>query len=390
MVDIKTVEQKYAKEFDDIMDYIFNHPELGNEEFESSAFLVEKLREWGFQVTYPYGPLKTSFRAEYKKGEGAHIAFLPEYDALYGYGDQHDQKAHACGHHFIAASTLGACRVLMDLDIEGTIVCIGTPAEETTGGKVDLVKFGAFDDIDAAFQLHLGKKTNLNVTTLAMDSLEFNYYGKAAHAAAYPHLGVNALDGVHLLFDGINCLRQQLQSDVRIHGNVTDGGQAINTIPAFAQARYYIRSAHRSYLNEVLEKVKNCGKGAALMCGAQLEIKNFENSYDELHNVMSLQKEMATSLQTYGFTNIIYGEEESSGSSDIGNVSQVCPTMYGEVAIWEGCEAGAHEESFIIASSSKKAHDTLHNAICSLCDCARKLYRDENLLNRIKEEWKKA
>ena len=125
--------------------------------------------------------------------------------------------------------------------ISGSIVVIGTPAEETTGGKYDLVERGAFDDIDAAIQMHLGAENNIHVVTLAMDSLEFNFKGVAAHAAAYPEKGINALDGVQLMFAGVNALRQHMRSDARVAGIITDGGVACNTVPDKAGCRFYIR-----------------------------------------------------------------------------------------------------------------------------------------------------
>ncbi|MDD7281542.1 MAG: amidohydrolase, partial [Erysipelotrichaceae bacterium] len=186
-MNIYDIEETLKKEIENISEYIFNHPELGNEEFQSSQYLVDVLKSHGFDVEYPYCDIPTSFRAEFKKGEGRKVAFLAEYDALPGYGPNKDEVAHACGHNWIAASCLGAAITLSKLEnISGTIVVIGTPAEETTGGKCELVMKHAFDDIDAAIQMHLGAENNINVVTLAMDSIEFTFKGKASHAAAYP------------------------------------------------------------------------------------------------------------------------------------------------------------------------------------------------------------
>lgn len=271
-------------EIENISEFIFEHAELGNEEYVSSAYLVEKLKDYGFQVTYPYLDIPTAFRAEYKKGEGLKVAFLPEYDALPGYGENKNQTAHACGHNWIAATTLGAAISLATLNenFNGTIVVIGTPAEETVGGKCELVEKSAFSDIDAVIQMHLGAENNINVLTLAMDSIEFNFSGVAAHAACYPEKGVNALDAVNLMFAGVNALRQHMKSDARVAGIITEGGMACNVVPDKASCRYYIRSKERSYLRELTQKIINCAKGAALMTGAELEYHNFENSYDNL------------------------------------------------------------------------------------------------------------
>ena len=234
----KQLEELYAAKVqakaEEISKWIYEHPEDGDQEFLSSAYICEQLKETGFSVQLPYGSLKTAFRCELKGSKpGATYAFLAEYDALPGYGEQHDELAHACGHNWIGAvcAGVGLMFAQMQEELEGTIVIMGTPAEETTGGKCVLVEEGAFDDVDFAFQLHLGAENNAHVVTLAMDSLEFTFHGKAAHAAAYPHLGVNALDAVNLMFTGISYLRQQLRCDTRVHGIITKGGEACNIIP---------------------------------------------------------------------------------------------------------------------------------------------------------------
>ena len=291
--------ERLKNEIENISEFIFEHAELGNEEYVSSAYLVEKLRDYGFKVTYPYLDIPTAFRAEYKKGEGLKVAFLPEYDALPGYGENKNQTAHACGHNWIAATTLGAAISLATLNenFNGRIVVIGTPAEETVGGKCELVEKGAFSDIDAVIQMHLGAENNINVLTLAMDSIEFNFSGVAAHAACYPEKGVNALDAVNLMFAGVNALRQHMKPDARVAGIVTEGGMACNIVPDKASCRYYIRSKERSYLKELTQKIINCAKGAALMTGAELEYHNFENSYDNLIYNESLRNLLRKNLE---------------------------------------------------------------------------------------------
>ncbi|MBQ6836492.1 MAG: amidohydrolase [Clostridia bacterium] len=232
--------------YNHICDEIFKHPEMGNEEYYSSKFLVTEMEKRGFRVQYPYGGLDTAFRCEI--GEGSpKIAFLAEYDALPGYGPNKDQNGHACGHNWIAACTFGAADVLAQLKehFNGTIVYIGTPAEEGTGGKVDLVNAGCFEDIDAAFQMHLtgGEKTELNGSSLAIDSLEFTFEGKAAHAAGAPWDGINALDAAYLMINGINALRQHVKPDTRIHGIIAEGGMAPNIVPNHAVYMVFCRAA---------------------------------------------------------------------------------------------------------------------------------------------------
>ena len=335
--------------FQEVRDYIYDHPELGNREFISSQYLVEKMRALGFEVTYPYGGLETAFRAEFKNGDGPKVCFMAEYDALPGYGENGEDNAHACGHNWIAASTLGAAVTLAEMKdaFSGTVVLIGTPAEETTGGKCDLVNHGCFDDIDAAMQMHLGSDNAIDIISLAMDSVEFNFFGKAAHAAGAPDQGINALDAVQLTFAGINALRQHIKSDARVHGIVTKGGTAVNTVPDRASCQFYIRAKTRAYVEELTEKIINCAKGACLMTGATLEHHFFENSYDDLVYHANLKKMLRANLEDLGITEFRPASLEASGSTDVGNVSHRCPTAYCEIDVEADEPAFAHDIKFL-------------------------------------------
>ena len=363
--------------------YLFDHAELGNEEFESSAFLAEELEKLGFAVQYPYVGVKTALRADLRCGEGPTVAFLAEYDALPGYGPNHDQVAHACGHNWIAAACYGACAALAqcrDL-FSGTVSFIGAPAEETTGGKIDVLRNGGYADVDAALQFHLGNYTTMDLHFLAMDSLEFIFHGKAAHAAGQPHLGVNALDAVMLTFQGINALRQHITPDARIHGIVTAGGAACNVVPDYAQCRFYVRAAKRSYLDTLKEKVINVARGASLMTGAELEWRYFENSYDELRAHPVLQQAMRENLAAFGITENAPPEKAmGSGSSDIGCVSQYVATAYTELATGLGPEVAAHMERFLEAVVGPWADKTMPVAAAVMAMTALDVYTDPALI----------
>ena len=379
------IEDELSKEIEAVSDFIFNNPELGDEEYISSKYLVDKMKEYGFNTVYPYCNLDTAFRAELGDESGPTIAFLAEYDALPGYGEN-KEPAHACGHNWIAASTLGACIVLSKLkeNFKGKIVLIGTPAEESTGGKCDLVKAGAFDDIDVCYQMHIESFNNVNCKALAMDSLEFSFEGVAAHAASHPHKGINALDAVQLTFAGINALRQHVTPDVRIHGIVSNGGDAPNIVPEKAACKFYIRASERSYLNELTEKVINCAKGAELMTGAKLSYRYFENSFDNIINNKVLQDITKKNLVQVGITDILEGKEGPVGSTDIGNVSQVCPTMYTEIALDINPMVYVHEEAFLNYANSKEAYDKLHKSVKAMVGCALEIYLQDGLLDEIK------
>lgn len=375
-------EEAISSQIEEISEFIYQHPELGMQEFVSSKYLCDQLEDAGFEVTYPYLGIETAFRAELKCSEGPKVAFLPEYDALPGYGETGNENAHACGHNWIAASTLGATLALSKIKdkINGSIVVIGTPAEETIGGKCDLVDRGAFDDIDAAIQMHLGAENNINVKTLAMDSIEFNFSGKAAHAAAYPQLGINALDAVQLTFAGINALRQHMQNDARVAGIVTKGGVACNTVPDQGSCRFYIRAAHRDYLKELTERIINCAKGAALMTGATLEYHNFENSYDELKYNENLRSILKQHLNELGVTDFVQDDASASGSSDIGNISLVCPTVYCEIDTGARPKVYAHNQDFLPYVHGENARYSLHTATKAMAMTALDIFNDPEIV----------
>lgn len=383
-VDDYVLEMK--DKLEEISDFIFLHPELGDEEFVSSEYLVGLLRENGFEVEYPYLGVKTAFRAELGKGDGPKIGFLAEYDALPGYGPE-KSPAHACGHNWIAATTVGAALILAKMkdEFNGKIVVFGTPAEETTGRKIDLANNGAFDDMDAVFQMHLYENTNLKAKALAMDSWEFQFSGKASHAAVYPYEGINALDAVNLTFAGINAMRQQLQSDVRICGIITQGGEAPNIIPDKGTCRFYVRAAKRSYLDMVSEKVKNCARGAALMTGASLEISQFEGSYDDLVLNPTLLDLMYENLKNAGFKDFSM-EDEIPGSTDMGNVSHKVPTLYGNIGIAEG-KAKVHEEEFLEHANSSEAKEKLLMTVKAFVLTSLDLFAKPELIQQARREF---
>lgn len=381
------IEKGLSNEIESISDFIFNNPEVSEQEFVSSKFLVDILENYGFDVEYPYLGLPTAFKASFGKESDPAIAFLAEYDALPGYSEN-GEPAHACGHNWIAASTVGAAIVLSQLkeSVPGRIVVIGCPAEETVGSKVNLIEGGAFNDIDIAMQIHLDALSLVQVVCLAMDAWEFSFEGKAAHAASCPYDGVNALDAVNLTFCGINALRQHVRSDVRIHGIVTNGGQAPNIVPEKASCRFYARALKRKYLNEVSEKVINCAKGAALMTGAKLNIKRFENPFDDMNSNKHFNNLVK---ENFGVTKVenIVDEDPYPASSDVGNVSYVVPTAYSYIG--DGLDFSVHELNFVDYANSKEAKRLLHKAVQTLAFSAIDALQPDNL-SAIKEEFERS
>ena len=385
------LEQQNGRIYETVCQWIYDHAELGEQEFQSSAYLKERLTEIGFTVTAPYGNLPTAFRAEYGHGHPK-VAFLAEYDALPGYGPEKDQNRHACGHNWIAANTFGACDILRRIydagHFTGTIVYMGCPAEEMLGGKVNMVDAGCFDDIDAAMQIHIagGNETKLAGQSLAIDSVEFTYHGVSSHSAGAPERGVNALDACYLMFDGVNALRQHVTPDARIHGIITNGGLAPNVVPALASSKWFVRAADRTYLNELTQKVINCARGGAMMTGAEMEWRFFENSYDNMMLNRTLIDAMAECMRIAGIGNINTTEQAPNGSSDVGNVSWVTPTLAVNMGIGNTDGADCHEEAFLCNVIGERGFAGLHKAILSQVFLALCIYTDPEMQRKLAED----
>lgn len=363
-----------------INDFMYDYPELGNEEFKSSQLLKDILKKHGFSVERNIANQKTSFKATYdSKKDGPTVGFLCEYDALPDIG-------HGCGHNMIGTMGLGAGIGLSKVidQIGGKIVVLGTPAEETDGGKVHMVNGGVFENIDVAMIVHPAAKSFNSGTSLAMDAIEFEFIGKPSHAAAEPEAGINALDGVIMTFNGINALREHLKSDVRIHGIIKEGGVAANIVPERAVAQFYVRAKKRKYLNEVVEKVKNIAKGASLMTGAKLNVRNYEISYDDMVTNKVLSKVFQDNMK-YMKVDDLEENKSGLGSIDMGNVSYVVPSIHPYIGIKEGVVA--HTKEFADNTITPKAHERIIQGAAAMALSGYDVIVDKELLKLIKEEF---
>lgn len=386
--EITRIEAELAPELEQIAHYLYENPELGMEEQLAAQRLVEYMTEKGFAVERPWYGMDTAFAARWGT-EGPCVAFLAEYDALPGYGENGDQAGHACGHNWIAATTVGAAVVLKMLceknHIPVRILLAGCPAEETFGSKSLLARDGAFEGVDCALQAHLSEETNLYHRSLALTAMEIRYYGKAAHASAAPWEGINALDAIQLYYAGVAALRQQLRPDVRLHGVIKEGGLAANSIPERASCLYYARAAKRQYLDQVVERLLDVAKGAAMMTGARLEVRWPEQPMDDTRQIPALQAVMDQWLQQEGYCSISKEEADtrSVGSTDVGNVSQVCPTMFVEVGV-DGFY-GHTEEA--LALVDEKSYPALHATVRAMTGTALQVVTDETLRKTAWEQF---
>lgn len=365
----------------EISDYICNNPELGNQEYKAAERLTTFLRDKGFAVETGIVGRPTAFRAVRNSGKpGPSVAFLCEYDAL-------PEIGHGCGHNIIGTIGIGAAAGLGSVldKTGGRIVVLGTPAEETSGAKVDMAEQGVFADIDAAMMLHPDDRTSESGSSLALDAIQFEFKGKASHAASAPHEGINALDAVILTFNGVNALRQHVTPDVRIHGVITEGGKAANIVPDRAVAQFYVRAGQRSYLMELTERVKNIARGAALMTGASLEISNYETSYDNMNTNQNLSKAFNENLRLVGIDEID-PPRGSFGSLDMGNVSYVVPAVHPCISISDQKLVG-HTAEFRNATLTEKAHDSIIKGACALALTGYDILTDKELLESVKAEF---
>jgi amidohydrolase len=364
----------------EMADHIFDNPELGKEEFNTQKYLADELIRNGFSVETGTGKMATAFRAEFDlQKHGPVVAFIAEYDAL-------PQMGHACHHHIIASASVNAAIALSRLKgkLCGKIVVMGTPAEEGMGAKALMNRNGAFKGLDVGLMFHGGSKNNTALVVLAVEGLEFTYRGKASHAAAAPHEGINALDAVILLFTSINALRQQLKDDVRIHGNIIKGGDAVNIIPETAVAQFYIRARQRKYLNEVVEKVKNCAKGAALQTGAELKISVFEEPGNDLLKNTNLVAEFERNFRSLGGE--IDNEPFLLGSSDIGNLSYAMPVIHPMVKTADDGLA-LHTEEFLKCGKKDIAYEGMMLGMKSIALTGARVMLDPEFLKAVKKEF---
>lgn len=349
-------------------DMLHASPELGHQEFMASRRLAEILEEQGFTVTREYGDLPTAFRAELSGGgPGPAVALMAEYDALPDIG-------HACGHNLIAAASLGAALALAPYlpRLGGTLVVMGTPAEETDGAKVTLVDSGLMDDLDAALMAHPGSETVVAPASLALDAVEYLFHGRAAHAGSAPQEGINALDAVLLTFAAVNALRQHLVPGEQVHGYVHEGGTAPNVIPERASGRFYIRASAREQLDRLRERVHNCARAGALATGADLEINYFELSFDEMQTDARLAALVEENLEWLGLSST--APREGVGSIDMGNVSRRVPSVHPYIEMGPPF-AAAHTREFTAAAGGEAGHRWIAQAAAVLAGTVLDIFR---------------
>ncbi|MCH8802103.1 MAG: M20 family metallopeptidase [Chloroflexi bacterium] len=375
---------------------IHAHPELNYQEQHAASLLSEILEKHGFQVERGVGGVETAFTATLPggAGDGPTVAVLAEYDALPDIG-------HGCGHNLIAMAAIAAGLGLKaNLDkLPGRVMVIGTPAEEGGGGKIRMLDAGVFQGVDAVLSSHPSSNRTVIPTdipmgeswSLAMVGYRYIFHGKAAHAAAAPHEGINALNGVIHLFTGIDSLRQHLREDVRIHGIITDGGRAPNVVPEYAAANFMLRCRDRDYLSDVVVgRVLQAAEGAAAMTGCRLEVEEYYPFYENVRPNAVIAGLLLNNAAVCGLEldEPLPGRQGSAASTDFGNVSQAVPAYELRYAVSEQPVA-SHSREMAETAVSEYALNAAINVAKAMTLTACDLLLDPNLLPAARAEFEK-
>ena len=382
---IKEEERKIHEELVELSQEIYEHPELGHQEFEACRLHTELLKKHGFEVEVGSEGMKTAFHAVYKSSKpGPAFGYMAEYDAL-------PEIGHGCGHNLIGTVASGAGIVLSKFIEEtgGSVEVFGTPAEETWGGKVIFADNGRVDHLCAAMMAHPNAAYHKSGEALAMDALRFEFFGKPAHASSYPDEGINALEGAIQTFVNINGLRQHIKSDARIHGVITNGGTVANVVPEYACADFYVRATTKSYLDQLVEKVKNCAKAGALSTGCELKISNYEASYTHLITNQTMSDVFTQNLLDAGVPEV-KPPRTTKGSNDMANISLRCPAIHPYFGISDHGLVPGHTREFTELTVSDYAKEQIHYVVSAMAMTGAQILMDEKLRKKIREEFDQA
>lgn len=329
---------------------IHANPETAFQEQRAAQLVAGMLEEAGFVVKAPVAGLDTAFVASAGSGE-LHIGICAEYDALPGVG-------HACGHNIIAAAAVATGLALSEVgtDADLTVSVLGTPAEEGGGGKITMLDAGVFDDLHAALMLHPFPVEMAHMPCLAVSQLEVTYHGRAAHASAWPDEGVNAADALTVAQVAIGLLRQHIRSTDRVHGIVTEGGEAPNIVPERSRALYYVRAATLDDLGEIERKVRDCFEAGAKATGATVEIQYTSPTYSHFEPdpdlVASYRRNAEAAGRTFPELDSRWGR--AAISTDMANVSLKLPAIHPGIGI-DADGAVNHQAEFAARCATESA-----------------------------------
>ena len=362
---------------------LHDNPEVAFQEHRAVEWLTGYLEAKGFSVETGICDLPTAFRAGYGSGKPV-VAFLAEYDALPGIG-------HACGHNLIATSAVAAgmaVRRVVD-EVGGSVLVFGTPGEELYGGKAMMAERGAFDGVDAAMITHPGGGNRVIMHTLAVQTLDVEFIGREAHAAAQPETGINALEAMILSFNAVNSLRQHVKEKARIHGVITDGGRASNIVPAHSAASFMVRADEEEYLDELEARVIDCFNGASVATGAELRYTWGEVRYAPMLNNLTLAELFRNNFISLGRDIPLGDTTIMNFSTDVGNVSQLLPTIQPLVSIAPE-NVLIHSPRFAEVAATDEALDCLLDAAGAMAMTAVDLLADPAVIKKAGQDYRRG
>lgn len=361
---------------------LYLNPELSGEERAASALLAGRLRREGFRVERGVAGLETAFAARLGRGGGPRVALLLEYDALPGLG-------HGCGHNLIAACGLGAALALADRrrDWRGTLGVVGTPAEETFGGKAVLADAGLFDGLEGALIVHGGREDRVFTESLACGSFEVVFRGRASHAVVEPEQGINALDALVQLYVGLDMLRRSLGARVRIPGVILEGGVRPNVVPERAVGRFSVRAPTHAARRVVHRRVVRLVEGIARATGTRFSIRPTDHPYMEMRTNRALAEAARSHFLRLGRrTND--APRRSMGSLDMGNVSHRAPAVHLYVDL--GAPVPAHTRAFARATQAPGGRRAARVGAKVLALTALDLFTRPALRRAVRGEFRRA
>jgi len=366
----------------DLSHRIHAAPEPAFEEHRAAAWCAEVLAAHGFEVELPAGSLATAIRAVRRGdrgGGGPRIGILAEYDALPGLG-------HGCGHNTMAASGVGAAIAMAAIadDLSGEIVFLGTPAEEHGSGKQVMIDDGLFEGLDAALLYHPCDRNHVLIAPLASVDIDVVFTGLQAHAASDPWLGKNALDAMVLLFTSVGLWRQQLRPEARVHGIIKEGGTTANTIPDRTVAWFMVRSDDDTEYQAMQARFRQLCEAAALATDTTVEVTFSGGSRTmKLNDVLA--RRWVANAEAYGIED--QGDDASYGSTDMTNVSWVCPAIHPDLAIAPFPTPG-HSTFFRDAAVTPMADETTLMAATLIAQTAYDLFADPALVEAVWREFR--
>ena len=359
---------------------IFDHPECGREEYYACDLLTRFLEGEGVTVERGVGGLETAFRATWEQGSGGPaIGFMMEYDALRGMG-------HACGHHLQGPATMGAALALKEaVKAPFKLVLYGTPDEESRGGKINMVEAGLFRDVDVMFSYHTGRSTSCSFANKALAPQQVTFHGTPSHASGAPWNGRSAMDAMMLAFHGLEIMREHVKDGCRIHYTILQGTGPSNIVHETARAHITLRADDKVYLEDMRQRMENVLKGACLMTDTTYEMNWLPVYWNYVPN-QTLRQRTFVIAKELGAKALNTADAKGNGSSDIGNVSWVAPSMN----LYTHYDFGAHTMEHMENGKTEAARDAMVMGSRIFSHIALDCITDKDFLAAVQAEWQAA